>query len=123
MALCAALTGCVPSDAPPKSAPDITYEGVETTLLEDDLVAIQARLRGAAGPQAVDDYARCAAARYALIRGFGFARHVRTGIDENDGQWTAQGVYTVSAAFPPGVTRIDAEVLVESCAERGIPTV
>lgn len=116
----AALAGCAEApDAP--SGP--RYEGVRTVLLGDDLVSVNVRLRGAEDPDAVEDYARCAAARYALIRGYGFARHVRTRVAEADGLWVADAVYTVSAAFPDGVTRIDAEVLVEDCAERGIPTI
>jgi hypothetical protein len=99
------------------------YERITTLLLRDDLVSVQARMRGARGPDDVEDYARCAVARYTLIRGYGFARHVRTRVAEVDGLWTADAVYTVSAAIPDGVARIDAEVLVDSCAERGIPTI
>lgn len=120
LATVAALSGC---GEMPEEAGVLEYGGVRTVLLREDLVSVQARLRGSEDASAVEDYARCAAARYALIRGYGFARHVRTRVAEADGLWVADAVYTVSAAFPDGTTRVDAEVLVEDCAERGIPTI
>lgn len=122
LGIIATLAGCAEAPAPEGPAAP-TYEGVRTILLGEDLVSVNVRLRGSEDPEAVEDYARCAAARYALIRGYGFARHVRTRVAEADGLWVADAVYTVSEAFPNGVTRIDAEVLVEDCAERGIPTI
>jgi hypothetical protein len=71
----------------------------------------------------VADYAACAAAQYALIRGFGFARHVRTNVDNQGGTWRGDAVYTISAALPEGLRTIDAEVTVRDCGARGIPTV
>jgi hypothetical protein len=38
-------------------------------------------MRARGSSRDVEAYARCAAAQYALIRGFGFARHVRTTMD------------------------------------------
>ena len=73
--------------------------------------------------QDVADYAECAAAQYALIRGFGFARNVRTLVDEEGGIWTGDAVYTISPALPRGLRTIDAEVTVAECARRAIPTV
>jgi hypothetical protein len=58
-----------------------------------------------------------------LIRGFGFARHVRTNVDNQGGTWRGDAVYTVSAALPEGFRTIDAEVTVRDCGARGIPTV
>jgi hypothetical protein len=71
----------------------------------------------------VESYAECAAAQYALIRGYGFARHVRTNVNERGGIWRGDAVYTISPALPRGLRTIDAEVVVERCRERGIPTV
>jgi maleate cis-trans isomerase len=71
----------------------------------------------------VDAYARCAAAQYALIRGFGFARHVRTNVQEQGGVWVADAVYTISPALPRGLQTLDAEVVAAACADQGIPTV
>ncbi|MEL7184645.1 MAG: hypothetical protein AAGK57_13470, partial [Pseudomonadota bacterium] len=45
------------------------YDGVETRLLEGDLVNFFVTMRGARDIEDVADYARCAAAQYALIRG------------------------------------------------------
>jgi len=99
------------------------YLGVETRLLDGDLVNFIVRMQGPAGPEPVETYALCAAAQYTLIRGFGFARHVRTNVGEQGGIWTADAVYTISAALPRGLRTIDAEVTVADCAEQKIPTV
>jgi len=99
------------------------YRGVETSLLEGDLVQFAVTMTGARDGQDVDAYAECAAARYALIRGYGFARHLRTKVDEKGGVWVADAVYTISPSLPRGLRTIDAEVVVASCAENGIPTV
>lgn len=102
-------------------APD--YLGIETRKLDDDIVSFLVRMKGARTNADVADYGKCAAAQYALIRGFGFARHVRTNVQERGGIWAADAVYTISAALPEGLQTIDAEVAVEECAENGIPTV
>jgi hypothetical protein len=99
------------------------YRGIETVLLDGDLVSFRVAMAGARGPEDVEAYARCAAAQYALIRGFGFARHVRTKVAQASGTWRGDAVYTISAALPPGLKTIDAEVTVRDCGEQGIPTV
>lgn len=99
------------------------YLGVETRLLDGDLVNVFVSMRGARSRADVGDYALCAAAQYTLIRGFGFARHLRTNVSESGGIWRADAVYTVSPALPDGLRTIDAEVTVSDCAERRIPTV
>lgn len=100
-----------------------SYKGIETILLDGDLVNFRVEMSGARGNQDVADYAACAAAQYALIRGFGFARHVRTNVDNQGGNWRGDAVYTISAALPEGLRTIDAEVTVRDCGARGIPTV
>ena len=100
-----------------------TYLGIETTLLDGDLVQFNVAMKGARNNQDVATYADCAAAQYALIRGFGFARHLRTNIAESGGTWRADAVYTISAALPNGLRTIDAEVTVRNCGSLGIPTV
>lgn len=99
------------------------YLGVQTRLLDGDLVNFLVEARGALATGDVENYAECAAAQYALIRGYGFARHVRTNVDERGGIWRGDAVYTISPALPRGVRTIDAEVVVARCRERGIPTV
>ena len=99
------------------------YRGVQTSLLEGDLVQFRVAMTGARDGRDVDDYAACAAAQYALIRGYGFARHLRTKVDEKGGVWSADAVYTISPSLPRGLRTIDAEVVVADCAENGIPTV
>ncbi|MEM9552458.1 MAG: hypothetical protein AAGA05_14860, partial [Pseudomonadota bacterium] len=71
----------------------------------------------------IEEFADCAAAQYALIRGYGFARHLRTNTKEEGGVWRADAVYTISPSLPQGLRTIDAEIVVADCAENGIPTV
>ncbi|WP_147124820.1 hypothetical protein [Shimia ponticola] len=113
--------GGVGDDLASPFAPE--YRGVQTRLLEDNLVSFIVEMRGARDRSDVADYADCAAAQYALIRGFGFARHVRTTAYEEAGIWRGDAVYTVSPTLPRGTRTIDAEVKVADCAEQGIPTV
>lgn len=116
-----ALAACGITTTAPSGA--IRYDGIETRLLDGNLVNFQVKLTNADVAQDVTDYAECAAAQYALIRGYGFARKVRTLVDEEGGIWTADAVYTISSALPRGLRTIDAEVTVAECARRSIPTV
>lgn len=100
-----------------------SYQGIETILLDGDLVNFRVAMQGARDNEDVAAYARCAAAQYALIRGFGFARHLRTNVDNQGGTWRGDAVYTISAALPEGLKTIDAEVTVRDCGAQGIPTV
>ncbi|WP_377506713.1 hypothetical protein [Octadecabacter sp. R77987] len=120
-----ALAGCTVADAPAVAQGPFNpaYAGVETRLLDGDLVNFRVAMQGARGAEDVSKYAECAAAQYALIRGYGFARHVRTQVDEQGGIWRADAVYTISPALPRGLRTIDAEVTVADCGTNGIPTV
>lgn len=120
-----AFSGCSPDAGTTRSAAPAQFEylAVETRLLDEDLVNVRVEMRGARGREDVADFAECAAAEYALIRGYGFARHVRTNVQEEAGLWRADAVYTVSPALPRGLRTMDAEVVVADCAELGIPTV
>ena len=119
----AILLGCAGGEQVTSGAFSPSYGGIETLLLDGDLVNFRVEMTGARGNQDVADYAACAAAQYALIRGFGFARHVRTNVDNQGGTWRGDAVYTISAALPEGLRTIDAEVTVRDCGARGIPTV
>ena len=99
------------------------YLGIDTRLLDSDLVNFEVVMSGARDGDDVAAYAKCAAAQYALIRGYGFARHVRTQVAIEGGVWRGDAVYTISPALPRGLRTIDAEVAVAECAETGIPTV
>lgn len=117
------LAACAmqPGGAVTRFAPE--YRGVETRLLDGDLVQFTVAMTGARDNADVDAYAECAAAQYALIRGYGFARHLRTNVQEEGGVWSADAVYTISPSLPRGLRKLDAEVVVAHCAENGIPTV
>ncbi|APX11760.1 hypothetical protein [Tateyamaria omphalii] len=115
------LAACDPVPTAEQFIPD--YRGIETQLLADDLVQFDVEMTNAITMRDVEDYAECAAAGYTLIRGWGFARHLRTNVYEEAGVWKADAVYTISPALPRGIRTIDAEVVAAACAERGIPTV
>ncbi|WP_303469998.1 MULTISPECIES: hypothetical protein [unclassified Marinovum] len=99
------------------------YRGIETRLLDGDLVNFHVEMAGARDAQDVADYAECAAAQYTLIRGYGFARHLRTNTQVEAGLWRGDAVYTISPSLPDGLKTIDAEVVVANCREQRIPTV
>jgi hypothetical protein len=120
---CAALSACADQAGVAQGDFSPDYLGIETILLDGDLVNFRVAMQGARGQDDVSAYARCAAAQYALIRGFGFARHVRTNVVEQGGTWRGDAVYTISAALPEGLKTIDAEVAVRDCGAQGIPTV
>lgn len=119
----AGLIGCAPADQPERAAFSPSYGGIETILLDGDLVNFRVAMTGARNEDDVNAYARCAAAQYALIRGYGFARHVRTNVAIAGGNWRGDAVYTISSALPRGLKTIDAEVTVRDCGALGIPTV
>lgn len=127
LAACGGLMGCVAGAGGPSStleAPSRTqYLGVDTRLLEGDLVSFVVQVSGEDGQRAAITYTRCAAAQYALIRGYSFARHVRTSTTQKGGIWEADGVYTISPDLPRGTRTIDAEVVVDDCKAQDIPTV
>ena len=99
------------------------YKSVQTTLLDGDLVQFNVAMTKARASENVTAYAECAAAQYTLIRGYGFARHVRTNVAIEAGIWRADAVYTISPSLPKGLKTIDAEVVTQNCLEKGIPTV
>lgn len=117
------LVGCTGSASHGQYAMPPAFLGIETRLLEDDLVNFRVALRHAESRRLVEDYAACAAAQYALIRGHAFARHVRTNVVQDGAVAKADAVYVISPVLPKGVATIDAEVTVRDCGARGIPTV
>ena len=121
LAACADATGGAEPASSSVFEPE--YLGIETRKLDSEIVGFLVRMSGARSNRDIEEYGRCAAAQYALIRGYGFARHLRTNVQERGGVWSADAVYTISAALPEGLQTIDAEVAVEECAENGIPTV
>ena len=113
------LAGC----ASPQGDAAPAYLGIETRKMDGELVNFRVTMRDARGNDDLTAYARCAAAQYSLIRGYGFARHLRTNVHREGGIWRADAVYTISPALPQGLQTVDAEVTVADCREQGIPTV
>lgn len=118
MALAMAAAACGPM-VPPDTR---VYGRSDVLTIDGDVIGVLAEMRGIANEALVVDYSRCIAAGHALATGANFARHLRTTVTETGGVWTADALYTVSRAIPPGLARIDAEVTVADCAERGVPT-
>lgn len=120
------LAACEP-EADPATRADAPfnpeYLGIETALLDGDLVSFRVKMKGARDNEDVAKYGECAAAQYALIRGYGFARHVRTNVDMRGGMWEGDAVFVISDALPEGLRTIDAEVTVAACEENRIPTI
>lgn len=117
------LCGCTDPVQREQRAMPPAYLGIETRLLDGDLVSFRVAMRHAEERQLIEDYAACAAAQYALIRGYGFARHVRTNLAQDGAIAKADAVYLISPALPKGVSTIDAETVVRHCGARGIPTI
>lgn len=99
------------------------YLGAEADVLDGDLIQVDAAMRGARTVADLETYVECAISQYTLDRDYGFARHLRTKIKERGGVLSADAVYTISPSLPRGLATIDVEVMVENCAENGIPTV
>jgi len=118
-----ALAACQPEGPRPGTAPPASYDGVETRLLDDDLVNFRAQMTGVATRGDLVAYTRCAAAQYAEIRGYGFARQVRTNVQVEGSVWVADAVYTISPALPRGLQTLDVEIVLQDCEDQGIPTV
>lgn len=96
LAVMAALTLAACQNTAPVTQEPVRYYGVQTRLLDNDLVQFHVTLSGTKSAEQVARYAECAAAQYTLIRGFGFARHVRTRIGQQADRLSANAVYTIS---------------------------
>lgn len=107
----------------PPPLPDGPWLGIESRLMDEGLVGIVVSMAGQPAPEALADYADCAVVHYAVIRDYGFARHIRTSFSIQGGIHRADAVYTLSKAYPAGVEIIDAEVKLADCKARGIPTI
>ncbi|MEM6578996.1 MAG: hypothetical protein AAF678_10925 [Pseudomonadota bacterium] len=118
------LTACAEQQAVGEEDPfEPEYKGVATRLLDDDLVAFDLTMSGARDGADVQRYGDCAAAQYALIRGYGYARHLRTNTSQSGEIWQGDAVYTISAEKPAGLNIIVAEDTVAECRDEAIPTV
>ena len=123
IALASVVSGCEASNTADAGVFAPIYSGVQTRLLDGDLVQFEVVMSGARDNNDVTAYAECAAAQYTLIRGYGFARHLRTNVTNQAGQWRGDAIYTISAQLPRGSRKLDAEIVVAACAENKIPTV
>lgn len=123
MAAALAISSCTGAEPTPREdLPfDPEYLATDVTVLDRELVQIDVAMRGARDTRDLTDFANCVMAGYADVRGFGFARHLRTQVDEEGGLWRADAVYTMSAGVPEGRRTIDVEAQINACATKGIP--
>ena len=105
------------------SAKSVEYMSTKAELIGDGLVKISASVKNVQSDHFFTQFATCAAALYALLCGFSFARLVTDSVSRDDDIRTATSVYSITARLPPGVRKLDAEVVAVNCAENGIPMV
>ena len=118
-----AVSACYKTDDTWMSAKGLEYMSTTAELIGDGLVKISASVKNVQSDHFATEFATCVAARYALLRGFGLARLVTDSVSRDDNIRTATSVYSISARLPPGVRKMDAEVVAVNCAENGIPMV
>ena len=118
-----ALAGCADQATDDAVPVEPIYGPVSAERLGPDLVKVLVEMRGARSDDDVAAYAECAAVQYAEAGGYGYARHLRTNIDEKGGLWRADAVYSVSSELPRGLKTIVVKDGVDDCAENGIPMV
>ncbi|HEY0213416.1 MAG TPA: hypothetical protein VGC40_07505 [Paenirhodobacter sp.] len=102
---------------------DITYLGVETRMLDAELVDLRVALKGTETDAAVAAYLKCAAAQYTLIRGMDTARQIRTVVSKSGGTWRGQAVYMIGKGNPRGFDKVEARAMMNECAEKNIPAI
>ena len=117
------VSACDRTSAPTVSTQGVDYMSAESELIGDGLVKISASVKNAESDHFASEFAACVAARYALLRGFGFARMVTSGVSRTEDVRTATSVYSITARLPAGVRKLDAEVVAVNCAENGVPMV
>jgi hypothetical protein len=113
--LLALMAGCAEPDpaAGPAAVPPTA------SFLTDDLLQVTLDFPPETEAEVVRGLTDCAAAEAVLLRGAGFARHVRTTVTEEAGISRADAIYTVSLTLPRGTFSIDAEAVATSCREQG----
>jgi hypothetical protein len=99
-----------------------SYDGIQTILLDNDLVSFRLGITGGR-VEDLEAYARCAVAQYAQIRGYGYARHIRTNVVRNMNRWNGDAVFMISADLPRGIKVITAGETLAECRKLEIPTV
>ena len=70
VACAGAVSGCETAEPDEVSRFEPDYRGIETRLLDGDLVNFHVKMTGARDKTDVSRYAECAAAQYTLIRGY-----------------------------------------------------
>ena len=123
LAMTGVVSACERTGATALSTRGVNYVSAEAELIGDGLVKIFASVKNAESDHFASDFAACVAARYALLRGFGFARLVTDSVSLTQDIRTATSVYSITARLPAGVRKLDAEVVAVNCAENGIPMV
>ena len=123
LAMAGVVSACDQMVSTPMSTKAVDYVSAEAELIGDGLVKISASVKNAESDYLASAFAACVAARYALLRGFGFVHLVADSVSHTGNVRTATSVYGITARLPAGVRKLDAEVVAVNCAENGIPMV
>lgn len=110
------LAGCADRSVAP------TYRVLDKLMIDEGIANILVETGGNSTLNDLDSFAECVAAGFALKQGRGFARHIRTNHSKTGGNWRADAVYSISPGLPEGPRTLDAKIVAQNCAERGIPT-
>ncbi len=109
--------------SPPDTAPSADrFLASDVTEMGGDLMRVRVVMTAGTDRPALEDYARCVMAGYAHKNKAGFLRLVRMLTDKEGGVSRADAVYSVTSALPAGMKTLDAEVTVDDCLSRAIPT-
>ena len=110
------LTGCAPAPEP------VGFSVAKIDRMDDELLNLVVQTDSESQSDQLDQYAACVAARYTLVTGYGFTRHIRTNRTNSGGTYRADAVYSITPTLPAGSRTLDAEVIAQNCAELGIPS-
>lgn len=109
------VTACA-TPPPPDGPVDPVAEPL-ASFLTDDLLQVTLSYTGDPASETLKSLTDCAAVEAILLRGPGYARHVRTTVSEEAGISRADAVYTVSPTLPRGDFVIDADDTAAACRD------
>lgn len=123
LAMTGVVSACDRSGETRMSQKGLEYVSNEAQLIGDVLVKISASVKNVESDHFATEFATRFTVRYALLRGFDFARLVTDNVSRADDINNATSVYSITAPLPAGARKLYAEVVAINCAENGIPMV
>ena len=117
------VSACDRSGETRMSQKGLEYVSNEAQLIGDVMVKISASVKNVESDHFATEFATRFTVRYALLRGFDFARLVTDNVSRADDISNVTSVYSITAPLPAGARKLYAEVVAINCAENGIPMV